>query len=112
MKIRRELWPFWATRDRRHQWKKGAQGIGNPPKMVEKHTCSGHFFVFFGVRGPFGSRRVPGPGISAKNVRELVSNLARFRAVFVFRGAFFRVFFCVFSGTPMLRILGDFVAQG
>ena len=62
MKICRKLWPFGATRDRQSKWKKGAQGIGKPPKMIEKNTFLGHFFMFFGVRGPFGSRRVSGPG--------------------------------------------------
>jgi len=97
MKIRRKLWPFWATRDRQNKWKKGAQGIGNPPKIVAQHTLLGHFFVLFGVRGPFGSRRVSGPEKSAKNGLDLVSNLARFRAVLALCGVFLRVFFlCVF----------------
>ena len=68
MKICRKLWPFWATRDRQNKWKKGAQGIGKPPKMIEKDAFLGHFLMFFGVRGPFGSRRVSGPGKVPKMV--------------------------------------------
>ena len=59
--------------------------------------CSGHFSVFFGVRGPFGSRRVSGPEKGAKNGLDLVWILARFRTVLALYGVFLRVFFsCVF----------------
>jgi len=101
MKIRRKLWPFWATRDRQNKWKKGAQGIGNPSKMVEKNLFLSHFWVFFGVRGPFGSRRVSGPEKSAKNGLDLVWILARFRAVLALCGVFLRVLFLrVFRSAP------------
>ena len=97
MKVRRKLWPFGATRDRQNRWNQGAQDIGNRPKMVEKNTFSGHFFVFFGVRGPFGSRRVSGTEKSAKKCLDLVWNLARFRVVSALCGVVLRVFFwCVF----------------
>jgi hypothetical protein len=66
MKIRGELWPLWATRDRQKKWKKGAQGIGNPPEIIEKNTSRGSFLMFFEVRDPSGSRRVSGPEKSAK----------------------------------------------
>ena len=68
MKICRKLWPFGATRDRQNKWKKGAQGNGKPPKMIEKNTFLGYCLMFFGTPGPvwepsrFGSRK------SAKNV--------------------------------------------
>ena len=95
MKVRRKLWPFGATRDRQNRWNQGAQDIENRPKMVEKNTFSGHFLVFFGVRGPFGSRRVSGTEKSAKNGLDLVWNLARFRVVSALCGVFLRVFFFV-----------------
>jgi len=63
MKICRKLWPFWATRERQNQWKKGAQGIGNPPKMVGKKQVFGSFLGVFWGPGPvwepsrFGSRK-------------------------------------------------------
>jgi len=83
MKIRRKLWPLWASRDRQKKWKKGDQAIGNPPKLVEKKTMFwGHFWVFFGVRDPSGSRRVSGPEKSAKNGLDLVWILARFLTFF------------------------------
>ena len=97
MKVRRKLWPFGATRDRQNRWNQGAQDIENRPKTVEKNTFSGHFLVFFGVRGPFGSRRVSGTEKSAKNGLDLVWNLARFRDVSALCGVFLKVFFwCVF----------------
>jgi len=52
MKIRRKLWPFWATRDRQNKWKKGAQAIGNPPKSGEKIR----FWVIFGCFLGSGAR--------------------------------------------------------
>ena len=111
MKIRRKLWPFGATRDRQNRWNQGAQDIENRPKTVEKNTLSGHFLVFFGLRGPFGSRRVSGTEKSAKSGLDLVWNLARFRDVSALCGVFLKVFVGVFSGAPILRTLGDLVAQ-
>jgi hypothetical protein len=65
--------------------------------MVEKNTFLGHFFVFFGVRGPCGSRRAPGREKSAKSGLDLVWNLARFRLVLALCGIVLGVFFlCVF----------------
>ena len=87
----------------------------NRPKIVEKNTFLSHFLVFFGVWGPFGSRRVSGPEKSAKNGLDLVSNLARFRAVFALCGVFLKVFFlCVFRSAPFAhfwRFCGPGVAK-
>ena len=58
-----------------------------------KHIFGTFFFVFFGVRGPFGSRRVSGTEKSAKNGLDLVWNLARVRVVSALCGVFVRVFF-------------------
>ena len=63
----------------------------------KKNTFPGYFLVFFGVRGPFGSRRVSGTEKSAKNGLDFVWNFARFRVVSALCGVFLRVFFwCVF----------------
>ena len=55
MKIRRKLWPFWATRGRSNSWKKGAQDIGNPLKIVKKIRFRVTFWCFLGSGARLGA---------------------------------------------------------
>ena len=61
--------------------------------MVKKMCFLDTFFVFFGVRGPFGSRRAPGREKSTKNGMDLVLNFGRFRVLLALCGVVLRVCF-------------------
>ena len=52
--------------------------------------------MFFGVRGPFGSRRVSGPGQNAKKRQKTLTKSLRFKGHFGTLSAFLRACFLVY----------------